>query len=74
MVTVAKLVAIGVLIRWMLELLFVWVLVLPETGIWTCICLTLITMGIEANYINGERIRAALVGLADDMTEIYKKS
>lgn len=42
---------IGHVIRWVLELLFLWFLVLPETGIWTSICLTLITVGIEWDHI-----------------------
>jgi len=34
-----------------LELLFIWLLVMPETGMWTALCLTLITVGLEFNYL-----------------------
>ncbi len=38
------------IIRWVLEMLFVWGLVLPETGPWTCFVLTMITVGLEWEY------------------------
>lgn len=60
------------IIRWVLELLFVWVLVFPETGIWTAICLTLLTAGVEANYFIITNIQKALVRLADEMIALYK--
>ncbi len=41
---------LGHFIRWVLELSVIWVYVLPETGMWTCITLTLMTVGIEANH------------------------
>ena len=41
---------LGHLIRWLLELSVIWVYVLPETGMWTCIVLTMITVGIEWDH------------------------
>ncbi len=49
-----KLKQIGHIIRWSLELIVIWWLVLPETGVWTAITLTLITVGIEGNFFNIE--------------------
>jgi hypothetical protein len=43
---------LGHFIRWVLELAVIWVYVLPETGMWTCIALTMITVGIEWDHIN----------------------
>lgn len=43
---------LGHLIRWVLELSVIWVYVLPETGMWTCIALTMITVGIEWDHFN----------------------
>ncbi len=37
-------------IRWVLELLIIWLGVLPETGFWTCLVLTMITVGVEWEY------------------------
>jgi len=45
---------LGYLIRWVLELSVIWVYVLVETGLWTCITLTLITVGIEFDHIKPE--------------------
>lgn len=42
---------LGHFIRWGLELAVIWVYVLPETGMWTCIVLTMITVGMEANHL-----------------------
>ena len=70
--TVAKLTAISTVVRWVLELLFVWVLVLPETGTWTCIVLTLMTFGIECNFFLIQNIQKAGIVLADSMIEIHK--
>ena len=42
---------IGLLIRWGLELAIIWFGAFPETGVWTCVVLTLITIGIEWDYI-----------------------
>lgn len=52
-----KLKLIGHIIRWSLELLIIWLFVLPETGVWTAITLTLITVGIEGNFFNIESRR-----------------
>lgn len=38
-------------VRWFLELLIIWLFVLPETGGWTCFVLTMMTVGIEFEYI-----------------------
>ena len=43
---------IGHLIRWALELVIIWALVLPETGFWTCVALTMVTVGIEWDHID----------------------
>lgn len=40
------------LIRWGLELAVIWLGAFPETGMWTAIVLTLITIGIEFDHIN----------------------
>jgi hypothetical protein len=45
---------IGHIIRWLLELIVIWLFVLPETGVWTAISLTMITVGIEGNFFNIE--------------------
>ena len=42
-------------IRWTLELIVIWGFVLPETGPWTCITLTAMTVGIEWDYLTGLR-------------------
>lgn len=42
---------IGHFIRWFLELLVIWMFVLPETGPWTCFALMMITIGIEWDHI-----------------------
>ena len=42
---------IGHGIRWSLEAAIIWFLVLPETGLWTCVVLTIITMGIEWDHV-----------------------
>lgn len=39
-------------IRWGLELSVIWFLAFPETGIWTGVVLTLITIGIEWDHID----------------------
>lgn len=39
-------------VRWSLELLIIWALVLPETGIWTATVLTLMTAGIEFDHLD----------------------
>lgn len=39
-------------IRWGLELIVIWFLAFPETGIWTGVVLTLITVGIEWDHID----------------------
>lgn len=33
--------------RWTLSIFLIWMLVLPETGFWTALTLTLITVGLE---------------------------
>ena len=38
--------------RWFLELVVVWDFVYDETGMWTCIALTMITVGIEWDHFN----------------------
>ncbi len=43
---------IGHFIRWGLELTVIWFFAFPETGIWTAIVLTLITVGIEWDHID----------------------
>jgi len=43
---------VGHMIRWAGEALIVWALVLPETGVWTCIVLTMITIGIEFDHFD----------------------
>ena len=42
-------------IRWALEFVIIWGLVLPETGPWTAFTLTAMTVGIEWDYITGIR-------------------
>ena len=49
-----KLKQIGHIIRWSLELLVIWLFALPETGAWTAFILTMMTIGIEGNFINLE--------------------
>lgn len=66
-------IAIGNVFRWALELYFIWGLVLSETGPWTCVVLTLITIGIESNTYLFKTIREALMHLADEMMDLYKK-
>lgn len=44
------------LTRWALELLFIWTLILPETGVWTALCFTLITVGLEFNYLKQQEL------------------
>ncbi len=40
------------LVRWVLELAVIWFLAVPETGVWTGVVLTLITIGIEFDHID----------------------
>ena len=40
------------LIRWALELVIIWALILPETGPWTCLALTMLTVGVEFDHLN----------------------
>ena len=40
----------GHIVRWFLELVVIWLFVLSETGPWTCIALTMITVGIEFDH------------------------
>ncbi len=42
-------------IRWVLELFVLWLFVYPETGPWTTFVLTMITIGLEFDYITGKR-------------------
>lgn len=42
----------GHIIRWFLEIIVLWVFVFPETGPWTCVVLTMITIGIEWDHID----------------------
>lgn len=46
---------IGHYIRWMLELIVLWAFVFPETGPWTAFTLTMMTIGIEWDYLTGLR-------------------
>lgn len=46
---------IGHYIRWMLELIVIWAFVFPETGPWTGITFTMMTIGIEWDYLTGLR-------------------
>jgi len=39
-------------IRWGLELIVIWFFAFPETGVWTGVVLTLITIGIEWDHID----------------------
>lgn len=48
----AKYIRFAHALRWSLELAFIWTLVLPETGFWTCFVLTLITVGIEFDHLD----------------------
>lgn len=43
---------IGHGIRWGIELSLIWLFVLPETGLWTALVLTLITVGIEFDHLD----------------------
>lgn len=43
---------VGHMIRWALEALVIWAFVLPETGPWTCLALTMITVGIEFDHFD----------------------
>lgn len=43
---------IGHYMRWFLELIVIWDFVYDETGVWTCIALTLITIGIEFDHLD----------------------
>ena len=45
-------------IRWLLELIVIWAFVFPETGPWTGFALTMITIGLEFDYIVGLRGKA----------------
>jgi hypothetical protein len=38
--------------RWGLSIYLVWVLVLPETGFWTALTLTLLFAGVEVKYLD----------------------
>ena len=38
--------------RWALETAFIWGLVLPETGLWTCVFATIITIQSEWDHAN----------------------
>ena len=42
-------------IRWALELIVLWGFVFPETGPWTAFTLTMMTIGIEWDYLTGLR-------------------
>lgn len=46
-----KYVRIGHFLRWGLELLIIWTMVVGETGFWTAAVLTLITVGIEFDHL-----------------------
>lgn len=46
-----KYVRIAHFFRWVVELLIIWGLVVGETGIWTAVVLTLITVGIEFDHL-----------------------
>jgi len=48
-------VLLGHLIRWALELVIIWKFVFIETGPWTALVLTLMTIGIEFDYMTGKR-------------------
>jgi hypothetical protein len=39
-------------IRWSFELIVIWFFAFPETGVWTGVVLTLITIGIEFDHID----------------------
>jgi len=39
------------LLRWLGELAVIWFLAFPETGVWTGVVLTLITIGIEWDHV-----------------------
>lgn len=39
-------------VRWYLWGVLIWIFVYPETGFWTALTLTLITAGIEIQYLN----------------------
>lgn len=41
---------LGHFMRWFLELVAIWDFVYDETGLWTCIVLTMITVGIEWDH------------------------
>lgn len=45
---------IGHIIRWLLELIIIWLFAFPETGVWTAFVLTMITVGIEWDHIDLE--------------------
>lgn len=51
---------IGHLIRWALELVIIWVPVYSETGFWTCVALTMITVGIEFDHFKIDDWRKTL--------------
>ncbi len=40
------------IIRWCLEFIILWFLVLPETGFWTTFTLTMLTVGTEFFYFS----------------------
>ena len=40
-------------VRYLFEAVFIWLLVLPETGAWTCVMATLMTAELE--YQHGRR-------------------
>lgn len=42
-------------VRWLSEIGLIWFLVLPETGVWTAITLTLLTIAIEVLSLTDDR-------------------
>ena len=51
---------IGHYLRWALELIVIWDFVYDETGMWTCIALTMITVGIEWDHLDWRDWRKTL--------------
>lgn len=45
---------VGHIIRWFLELVIIWNFVYSETGFWTCVVLTMMTIGIEWDHMKPE--------------------
>ena len=45
-------------IRWIIEFSLLWTFVYDETGPWTTLVLTMMTIGIEWDYITGLRGKA----------------